>query len=100
MRGWAIALVAAAALFAALASTGAPERAVAGHEGTNCGLLTDGPRDYRVRSQKLSCEKARRGAKRYLRSGDALTGFGCDEPAGRIEFFCKSGDKIYWAVRL
>ena len=100
MRGWAIALVAAASLGIALGSVGAPERAAAGHEGVNCGILADGARDYRVRSQNLSCDKARRGAKRYLRSGEALTGFSCDRPAGRIEFFCKSGTKVYWGVRL
>ena len=62
--------------------------------------MSDGPRDYRVRSQNLACDKARRGAKRYFRSEEALTGYRCDEPAGRIEFFCKSGTKFYWTVRL
>lgn len=100
MWGWVSALAVVAVLTAAVVSLDGPEAALAGHEGQNCGIVSDGPRDYRVRAQQLGCGKAARGAKRYLRSGDALTGFGCDEPAGRIEFFCKSGNKVYWAVRL
>jgi hypothetical protein len=100
MWGRVIGLAAAVTLAVALAGVAAPERAAAGHDGRECGIYTKGSRDYRVRSQQLSCDKARRGTKRYLRSGEALTGFNCEEPAGRIEFFCKSGTKVYWALRL
>ncbi len=78
----------------------APERAIAGHQGKDCGIVSKGSRDYRVRAQQLKCGKARKGAKRYLKGGKSLSGFGCDEPDGRIEFFCKSGNKVYWALRL
>ncbi|HEX2127805.1 MAG TPA: hypothetical protein VHF58_01155 [Solirubrobacterales bacterium] len=100
MRGLVSALAAMVVLAAMLAGAGGAERAAAGHQGKNCGIVTDGPRDYRVRSQNLDCAKARRGAKRYLRTRDALDGFACDRPAGRIQFFCKSGTRVYWAVRL
>lgn len=100
MWGRLSALAAAAVLAAALVGVSGPERAAAGHQGKNCGIMSKGARDYRVRAQQLDCDKARRGAKRYLRREEALTGFDCDEPAGRIEFFCKSGAKVYWAVRL
>ncbi len=101
MRGWVCSLVGASALTAVVVVGGlGRDAARAGHEGLNCGIVSDGPRDYRVRAQQLNCDKATRGAKRYLRSGGELTGFSCDEPAGRIEFFCKNGSKFYWSVRL
>jgi hypothetical protein len=100
MWGWVSALAVAALLTAAVASLGAPEAASARHQGRDCGIVSKGERDYRVRAQQLSCDKAVRGANRYLRSGSALAGFACDDPAGRIQFFCKSDTKVYWAVRL
>ena len=93
-------LATVALLTAGVVDFAGPDRAVAGHEGRECGILSHGPRDYRVRAQNLSCDKARRGSKRYLRSGESLTGFSCEEPDGRIEFFCKKGTKVYWALRL
>ena len=100
MWGWASAVAAAMVLAAGIAAVSDPERAAAGHSGRDCGIVSEGPRDYRVRAQKLECEKARRGSKRYLRSGEPLSGFSCDEPDGRIEFFCKRASKVYWALRL
>ena len=100
MRGWVSALVTSAALCAAVAAVGEPPVARAGHQAQNCGIISEGSRDYRVRAQNLGCAKAVRGAKRYLRSGEELDGFSCAEPAGRIDFFCKNGTKVYLAVRL
>ena len=99
MRGR-VTLTSATALVVAVAAIGLPGPAGAGHAAQNCGIVSDGPRDYRVRAQQLSCEKAIRGAKRYLRSGDSLDGYSCAKPDGRIEFFCKNGSKVYLAVRL
>jgi hypothetical protein len=100
MWGRVSALALAAVLVAALVAVDGPDRAVAGHQGTDCGIVSKGSKDYRVRAQQLKCKKARRGAKRYLKGGKALDGYGCDEPAGRIQFFCKSGNKVYWALKL
>jgi hypothetical protein len=100
MRGWVCTAAAATALAVSFAALG-EQPASAGHEGVRtCGIVTKGSRDFRVRAQLFSCEKALRGAKRYLRRGTELSGFSCDEPAGRIEFFCKNGTKFYWAIRL
>ena len=99
MRGR-VTLVSAVALVAGLTGIGVPGPASAGHAAQNCGIISDGPRDYRVRAQQIGCEKAVRGAKRYLRSGDELDGYSCAKPDGRIEFFCKNGSKVYLAVRL
>ena len=99
MRGLASVLAAAAALTVVISLGAGAERAAHGHEGLDCGIVSDGPRDYRVRAQQLNSTRRaadeaipakRRGAHRIL----------CDEPAGRIEFFCKNGSKFYWAVRL
>ena len=98
MWGWVIALVAVATL--AVLALGDAEPAAAVHSSKNCGIVTAGSRDYRVRAQKVECDTALRGAKRYLREGEALSGFSCDEPDGRLEFFCKNGTRVYWAVRL
>lgn len=100
MRGWVGAVFVAVAVAVGVVALGDADRAGAVHGGKSCGIVSEGSRDYRVRAQKLKCKKARRGAKRYLRSGRGLAGFACDEPAGRTEFFCKSGTKVYWAVRL
>jgi hypothetical protein len=99
MWGWASALAAAVAVLATVA-IGQPQPAGAVHASKNCGIVSVGSRDYRVRAQKVECDRALRGAKRYLRKGAGLSGFSCDAPDGRLEFFCKDGTKVYWAVRL
>jgi hypothetical protein len=100
MWGWVSAAAVAAVLAVGIVGVTDPEPAAAVHGGKSCGIVTKKSHDYRVRAQKLECDKAMRGAKRYLRKGKALDGFSCGEPDGRTEFFCKNGTKVYWAVRL
>jgi hypothetical protein len=77
-----------------------PDGAVATHGGKNCGIVAKGPHDYRVRAQQMLCKQARRGVSKYLRSHEPRPGFDCAETQGRTPFYCKSGAKAYWAVRL
>jgi len=70
----------------------------AGHVAGDCGIVSQGSRDYRVKKMKMSCEKARKGAKRYLRTGKPRRGFDC-APTGE-GFYCQDPPKAYWAVRL
>lgn len=84
-----------------LIALGAPAGAGAGHEGVSkCAIVSDGPSDYRVRSQNMKCTPAERGAKRFLRRGQALSGFTCTEADERTPFFCKRNTQAYWAVLL
>ena len=76
------------------------ERATAGHAGQNCGIVSKGSRDYRVRAQQLSCKAARSGVLLYLRKHEARPGFKCGPLPGRTLFYCKNGAKVYWAVKL
>ena len=48
----------------------------------------------------MDCGVARKSALRYLRSGQPRPGFECVPAQGRTPFFCKDGEKVYWAVRL
>lgn len=83
-----------------VAGAGAPESADAGHPGKRCGIVSKGPRDYKVTANKLKCKKARKGTKKYLRKKKGLKGFSCAEPAGPIVFFCKRGTQVYSAELL
>lgn len=98
LSGLAVALAVAAGL-----GTGAPpggvEPAAASH-GKNCGIVTKGARDYRVLGKRMRCQRARKGARLYLRQGRALRGFSCAAPAGQYEFICGRGAKTYRAKRL
>ena len=79
----------------------APGTAGAGHQGVKkCAIVSKGTRDYRVRAMAMKCDRAERGAKRFLRTGEPLTGFTCTEADERTPFFCKREQQAYWAVRL
>jgi hypothetical protein len=47
----------------------------------------------------MSCKKARKGAKLYLRTGDARSGFDCAPTEGG-GFYCQDPPKAYWTTRL
>jgi hypothetical protein len=79
-------------------SIGVPS-AQAGHDARNCGIVSKGAHDYRVHSMQMSCKKARKGAKRYLRTGKPRAGFDCAPTAGN-SFYCQKPPKAYWAERL
>ena len=74
-----------------------PEHAAAGHQ-RNCGVVSKGSSDWRVRATNMGCRKAKKGARRYLRAGDALPGFVCSRDGGF--FFCGKGEKAYTGQRL
>lgn len=78
---------------------GGPEQALAGH-GKNCGIVSQGRRDYRVLGQRMRCGRARKGAKLYLREGRPLRGFSCGGETDIYEFICGNGGKTYRAQRL
>jgi hypothetical protein len=94
-----LARLAAIAIAVHLAGSVAAPPAEAGHDARNCGILSKGSHDYRVRSMKMKCKQARKGAKLYLRTGEARAGFDCAPTAGN-SFYCQNPPKAYWATRL
>ncbi len=77
----------------------APGTAGAGHNSKDCGIVSHGSTDYRVRAMKLKCKVARKGSTKYLRSGQPRTGFDCTETEGD-SFYCQNPPKAYWGIRL
>ena len=73
--------------------------AEAGHGGKDCGIISQGSNDYRAYAKRMKCRKARRSSLRYLRTGQARSGFDCAPTAGN-SFYCQDPPKAYWAVRL
>jgi hypothetical protein len=75
-------------------------RAEAGHA-KNCGVIANvkGERDYRVRANGASCDFARTWSRRYIRRGRRPSGWSCSKPGGKISFYCRRGDKYYYAQR-
>jgi hypothetical protein len=74
--------------------------AEAGHISKNCGIVGKGSRDYRVKTRLMKCRHARKWARAFLRSHKVAPRFRCDNPPGRVTFFCFKGQKAYWAQRL
>ena len=52
-----------------------PGLASASHNSKDCGVVSRGANDYRVRAMKLKCKVARKGSVKYLRS---------EEPRSRV----------------
>ncbi len=76
-----------------------PGVASAGHNSKNCGIVSRGASDYRVRAMHLKCKVARKGSVKYLRSGEPRTGFDC-APTAAGSFYCQNPPKAYWGIRL
>jgi hypothetical protein len=98
MRGL-LGILAILAILACSLSAGPPELALAGHQGKDCGIVSQGSQDYRVRALAMPCRQARRGSVRYLRTQEPRAGFDCAPTAGD-NFYCQKPPKAYWAIRL
>jgi len=77
----------------------APDVATAGHNSKNCGVISHGSADYRIRALKLECKIARTGSIKYLRTEEPRSGFDCAPTEGG-SFYCQNPPKAYWGVRL
>jgi hypothetical protein len=84
---------------ACLTAFSSADPAAAGHAGKNCGIVSVGSGDHRVRALKLKCKVARKSSVRYLRSERPRRGFDCAPTQGG-NFYCQKGPKAYWATRL
>ena len=80
----------------AVSMLGVAADAPAGHA-KNCGLVTKGTRDYRVRANAVTCDFARTWSKRFLRRSSRPSGWSCSRPSGKITFYCRRGSKYYYA---
>lgn len=76
-----------------------PPVATAAH-GKDCGVVSKGAGDYRVRARVMGCRPARRWIARYLADGSRPSGYSCVNPSGPIRVYCSRGSKSYWATRL
>jgi hypothetical protein len=87
--------IAGLALLAALAvgvgaDFSAPERAAAG-DSRNCGVISKGSSDWRVRTTGgVKCKRGKKGVRRYLREGTPLPGYFCSRNGPLI--YCGKGD--------
>jgi len=89
----------AAALGAALLI---PTAATAVVPPKNCGSMSVEGKRYQVKADQISCRSGRRYAGRYLRSGGKPRGYRCrnyPSKKGRVDFYCNSGRKIFFAIR-
>jgi hypothetical protein len=76
-----------------------PGVAGASHNSKDCGIVSHGASDYRVRAKRVKCKAARKSSVKYLRSGKPRSGFDCAPTAGR-SFYCQDPPKAYWGIRL
>ena len=76
-----------------------PGLASASHNSKDCGVVSRGANDYRVRAMKLKCKVARKGSVKYLRSEEPRAGFDCAPTSGG-SFYCQDPPKAYWGIRL
>ena len=93
-----LAIRVAIAALACAAALG-PDAASAGHNSRDCGIVSRGSNDYRVHAMHLKCKVARKASAKYLRSGEARSGFDCAPTAGG-SFYCQDPPKAYWGIRL
>ena len=98
MRG-VLGILATVAVLACSLFAIAPGDATAGHTSKNCGIVSKGSHDYRVRAMHVPCKGARRSSLRYLRKEKPRRGFDCAPTAGH-SFYCQKPPKAYWAIRL
>ena len=98
MRGG-FGIKAAIAVVACVGAWSGPSVASAGHASKDCGIVSRGSVDYRVRAIKLKCKVARKGSVKYLRSGEPRAGYDCAETEGN-SFYCQDPPKAYWGIRL
>lgn len=74
-----------AALVLLPGGAGDPEPALATH-GKICGVVAKGKNDFQVLGRRISCKKARKGSRNYLKRKKALRGFKCKRNVGPYRF--------------
>lgn len=99
-RGSALLLAALGLL--ALVALAVPAAAPATVPPKRCGKIIANHKPFAVRAHLISCDRARRGSKRFLRHGIRPDGWSCRRyPASvtSIAFTCRNGAKDFYAIR-
>jgi hypothetical protein len=79
----------------------APTRAWAPVPPRNCGFMDVRGKTYNIKADQIRCRRARRYARRYLRTHVRPSGYSCKD-YGRgtsIKFRCSKGAKVLFAIR-
>ena len=68
---------------------------------SNCGTLTVRGKHYSIKADQLGCRTARSHASRYLARGRRPRGYRCRDfgRETRLEFRCRRGVKVFFAIR-
>jgi hypothetical protein len=79
----------------------APTRAWAPVPPRNCGMMDVRGKTYNIKADQIRCRRARRYARRYLRTHQRPSGYTCrDYPrTTSIKFRCSKGAKVLFAIR-
>ena len=68
----------------------------------SCGTKTVKGKLYQVKADQISCRKARRSVKRFIKRGKKPSGYTCkdyESEKGRVDFSCNDGRKVFFAIR-
>ena len=68
----------------------------------NCRTMTVDDDRFTIKADQLTCDTARRHARRFLRERDRPSGYRCkeyDADETKMEFRCSRGDRVFFAIR-